>query len=525
MKLKITLLAALTIASTVLIAPADGELSCAPDDHPGGDWPSYAADVQHTRHQPAEDHISAARAATLAAAWNWTAPAGTGSFSGTPVVADGCVFVGAQTGWVHAIHADTGTTVWSKQVESNPEVPFSSGGAGINSSLAVSDGKVYVSATTYEAPYVAALDIANGDVLWTTTVEAQAGAGIHSSPLVIDGLVLVGWDTAGIEFDAELRKTAYGGFVVIDADSGALLKRTYTIPIEDRPDGYSGGNIWSSFSADPTTKHAFIGTAAPYSPQAEHENTNAILKVDIDRASETFGQIVDSYKGVPDHFFSASESIPCVPVAPGSNFAEGTGPCQKLDLDMAASPNVFTDSNGRTIVGALQKAGVYHFVDADTMEGLHDVVVGNMALGYAPTNMGSTTFDGEAIYGAGGSANTIFALDRDSADVRWRSSSLDIPIHVNPLASANGVIYTLNGAGPLMAFDARTGFPLVVLDAPSGIGSGVSIARNTVFAAGGDAVTALQPDPARADEVALWEALLSAIPTPPMTPHVDKTPL
>lgn len=526
MKLRIAVIVTCSVLSAMLTGPGSAsQPSCASADHPGGDWPSYGHDVFHTRHQDEEDQITPARAATLGAAWSWTAPDGQGSFSGTPAVADGCAYVGSQTGWVYALNAETGDVVWATHVEENPEVEFSSGGAGINSSLTVKDGVVYASVAFLGAPYVAALDAATGEVLWTSTVESQPGAGIHSSPLVIDGMVLVGWDTAGIEFDAEARKTAYGGFVILDADSGDLLKRTYTIPPEDRPEGYSGGNIWSSFAADPATDHAFVGTAAPYSPEHEHPHTNAILKVDIDQARSTFGEIVDAYKGVPDHFFETAEEVPCVPLVPGSNFAEGTGHCQKLDLDFAAAPNIFTDGEGRTIVGELQKAGVYHFVEASTMEGLYEVVVGNKALGFAPTNMGSTAFDGQAIYGAGGSANTMFALDRDTADFRWRSQSIDTPIHVNPTTSANGVVYTLNGFGPMIAYDARTGFPLVTIDAPSALGAGVAVARNIVYAAGGDEVAAFQPDPARSQEVEVWEQLLFAIPTPPTTPHLDRPPL
>lgn len=479
-------------------------------------------DLRHTRHQPKEKYISPGRASTLTTAWEYT-PAEASTFSGTPAIADGCVYVGSQGGWVYAINADTGKLVWKKHVEKDPEVAFSSGAGGINGSLAVANGMVYASVANYEQPYVAALDQVTGDVVWTTTTERQTGAGTQASAIVFGDVVMAGWDTAGIEFDAEARKTAYGGFAVIDAITGKLLKRTYTIPIKDRKEGFSGGNIWSSFAVDEKTKYGYVGTAAPYSPGHEHKRTNAILKVDLDRSQPTFGQIVDSYKGVFDTYLETTRQLPCVPIAPGSNFAEGTGPCQKLDLDFAAAPNIMK-VKGKTLVGELQKAGVYHIVDPKNMKRIHQVVLNTPAAGFAPSSIGSTAIDGSAIYAVSGSANTMVALDQATADYRWFSETIDTPIHANPTTSANGVVYTLNGSGFLTAHDARTGVLVFAAQVRSSLGSGVAIARNTVYTVGGS-VVALQPDEGREAQAEQMNTLLDSLPTPTPIPHVDKPPV
>jgi outer membrane protein assembly factor BamB len=503
-------------------ASAAKKASCARAEHRGGDWPSMSHDLRNTRTQEKEKYITPGRAATLATAWTFATPAEDGSsFSGTPVVANGCVYVGSQSGWVYAVNADTGELVWSKLVEDDPEVAFSSGGAGINGSLAVDNGLVYASVSHYESPYVAALDPKDGDVVWATTTEKQTGAGTQSSPTVFNDLVLVGWDTAGIEFDGEARKTSAGGFAVIDALSGKMLKHTYTIPEKDRKKGYSGGNIWSTFAVDAKTKHAYVGTAATYSPAYEHELTNAIIKVDVDRASPTFGEIVDSYKGVPDNYFEATTDAPCVPLVPGSNFAEGAGSCHKYDLDFAGAPNIMT-IKGKTIVGELQKAGVYHIVDTNGMKGLHQVMLGNMAAGFAPGNIGTTAVDKNSIYAVSGSANTMYAMDQATADYNWLSETVDAPIDANPVSTANGVVYTTNGSGLLTAHDARTGVLLLTTQVTGGIGSGVSIARNTVYTAGGGTITALRTDETREAQADAWAQFLSTVPTPPRTPHQDK---
>lgn len=521
------LLASLAVSAVAGGPPASAATgaSCANADHKGGDWPMMGHDLRHTRHQSEEKKITSGRAATLATTWEFTTPTDDGStFSGTPVISGGCVYVGSQSGWVYALNADTGKLVWSSRVEEDPEVAFSSGAGGINGSLAVANGLIYASVAHYERPYVAALDPTNGDVVWATVTERQTGAGTQASPTVFGDVVIVGWDTAGIEFDAEARKTAYGGYAIIDAITGKLLKHTYTIPPKMRKKGFSGGNIWSTFAVDAKTKYAYVGTAAPYSPQHEHERTNAILKVDVDRSRGTFGEIVDSYKGVLDNYSETTSELPCIPLVPGSNFAEGTGPCQKLDLDFAAAPNIMK-VGGKTIVGELQKAGVYHLVDSKNMKGIHEVMLGNMAAGFAPANIGSTAVDGSSIYAVSGSANTMFALDQKSADYRWMSQTVDIPIHANPVSAANGVVYTTNGSGVMTAHDARTGMLVLTTRVAGGIGAGVAIARNTVYTAGGATVMALQPDPSRKDQAEAWEEMLSSVPTPNTIPHVDKPPV
>ena len=522
-----SLLLAITVCTTVIslsnpsLASASGK-GCAKADHPGGDWPSMSHDLRNTRHQDAEKKITPARAATLATTWEFETPAEDAStFSGTPVIADGCVYVGSQSGWVYALNADTGKLVWSTLVEEDPEVAFSSGAGGINGSLSVANGMVYASVAHYESPYIAALDQDTGKVVWATITERQTGAGTQASPAVFGDVVLVGWDTAGIEFDGEARKKSHGGFAVIDALTGKLLKHTYTIPDKDFKKGFTGGNIWSTFAVDEATKYAYVGTAATYSPEYEHERTNAILKVDVDRSRPTFGEIVDSYKGVPDNYLEATTDAPCVPIAPGSNFAEGVGSCLKQDLDFAAAPNLM-EVKGKTLVGELQKAGVYHVVDTKSMKTVHEVMLSNPAIGFTPANIGTTAIDETGIYAVSGSANTLFALDQGTADYRWLSETVDAPIDANPVSTANGVVYTTNGSGVLTAHDARTGLLLASVQVTGGIGSGVSIARNTVYTAGGGTVTALRPDPARAAQADSWAQVLASTPTPPTIPHADK---
>src|SRR2546427_7435592 len=82
--------------------------------HPGGDWRMYGHDPSNTRTQPSEKTIGTLQAPLLAPAWTFSSveAGGDGDFTGTPTVADGCLFVASNTGWVFAMNADTGKLVW-----------------------------------------------------------------------------------------------------------------------------------------------------------------------------------------------------------------------------------------------------------------------------------------------------------------------------------------------------------------------------------------------------------------------------
>src|SRR3954447_25926607 len=124
--------AAVTLAGTFVVPSASATVHGCAGPAAGGEWRSYSHDYGNSRHQPAERTITATNAGTLAPKWVFD-DGGTGSFNGTPVVADGCVFVASEAGTVYAVNADTGQLVWKGQLPDPVE-----------SSVAVAEGRVYV---------------------------------------------------------------------------------------------------------------------------------------------------------------------------------------------------------------------------------------------------------------------------------------------------------------------------------------------------------------------------------------------
>jgi outer membrane protein assembly factor BamB len=279
-----------------------------------------------------------------------------------------------------------------------------------------------------------------------------------------------------------------GTFVILDAESGAILKRGYAIPPADQDKGFSGGSLWTTSGIDTQTGFAYLEPAnspAPSVGSSGHPNTDAILKVDVDPTRPTFGEVVGSFRGL-DNMIPSTET----------------------DLfKFGGAPNIFNDSHGRKLEGAFQKSGLYYVVDASTMQQVWRSVVG-VAF---PLGASSTAYDGATIYGATAAPGHVYALEGNSGSIRWIAPTADAAHVAFPVAYANGVIYTTDAKGFLDAYDASTGTPLLhrpmMLGANTGtdpvvsLGTGAIVARNTVYAAVGSSVgtpgfvIAFRPDP------------------------------
>ncbi|MGZ6694343.1 MAG: outer membrane protein assembly factor BamB family protein, partial [Solirubrobacteraceae bacterium] len=248
-------------AACACLAPA-GALAAAPcqgPPMPGGEWPSYGHDPANTRTQPAEHELGPAAAPGLTAAWTFsTASAGDSSsaFDSTPVVAGGCVFAASTGGYVYALDAATGRKVWQSHVA----VATAGLGGTFVGAPALRGHTVIYLVDAQDAPYAIAFDRSTGAVVWRSDpVVAKAGYYTNASAIVANGLLFFGYSAP------EGDPHGVGGFGLLDADSGAIVKVTPTIPQSDQDKGYAGGGLWSTPAYDPGTKYAYIGAGNPSS--------------------------------------------------------------------------------------------------------------------------------------------------------------------------------------------------------------------------------------------------------------------
>jgi hypothetical protein len=246
---------------------------------------------------------------------------------------------------------------------------------------------------------------------------------------------------------------------------------------------------------DADTGYAYVGAGNPHSDEIEHDHANAILKIDLDPERETFGEIVGAYKGLRDQYVEGLDEQPACQMFPNVYyFASFSATCAQLDLDFGASPNLFPDSQGDQLVGALQKAGVYHAADADTMQPVWSRVLGTPCFA---CNAASAAYDDGRIYTAAAPPGQLWGLDAGAGSPDWVAPLAD-GLHYQSVSHANGVVYTMDTLGFLNIFDAADGQLLAKRSFRSDGGraasgnssSGVAIARNTVFAAAGTLVIA-----------------------------------
>lgn len=447
---------------------------CGKPDHPSGEWPSYGHDLTNSRNQTREREIGVSNVTGLKEQWSFSSISnggGTGAFQSTPVVAGGCVFmtsasIGTPTttgpfgeeipidfdqyaiGWVFAVDAATGELVWRTTVGPVASINFFGG----IFAPAVADGRVHVLVGS-KFPVAVALDQHTGEEVWRTNLIDPGVNGALASSVVFDGLVFA----AVVGGDASHARTP---FFILDAETGEILKQTYFHTLEEWVEGHAGGGSWTTAAVDSTSKNLYIGMSNPYG-RIEDEFNNSIVKIDVDPNRETFGEVVGIFVGTRD------------------NDPERGG-----DVDFGASPNLFTTTEGRLIVGDLQKSGEYHAVDARTMKRVWTVP---LAPAHAAGNAATAAFDGKAIY-VTPNKGLMVALDKTTGRRRWVSRYPETSGHYQPTSIANGVVYTINHPGDLVAFDARTG--KLLLKKRLQLVTGTEGARECIWSVGGSVAIA-----------------------------------
>jgi outer membrane protein assembly factor BamB len=478
----LTITSAVLLSSLVTAAAAPG-CETTPST---SDWPAYGRDASNSRHQ-AEGAPTAEKAADLEIAWSARASTlgASGDFTGTPVIAGDCVFVGTNEGWVMALDRETGSALWTQ------EAPL---GGQINSSLAVADGRVLAHVSLEGSPYLVALDADTGGDLWTRVTDQQPGSDAFASPIVHDGMVVVGVSGDAAQHSGEEDERGFAGsMVLVDLQSGDLIKRISMITPEETQQGFGGATVSAPPAID-ADGFAYAGTSSAYIPQRQHPNNDALLKIDLRRTVEgspnpELGRIVARYNGDTfDAVVPGYSDLPCadlpVPAPPAIvPTGRGVGACGDVDVDFAAAPNLLPGG----MIAAIQKSGIVHAVDSTDMSAAWSTQVSIAQ----PFGGVSATTDGQRLVTGTAPPGDLVALDLDG-EILWRYPIGDGAHYGLPVASGGSVAYTLDIRGALHAVDMSSGLPIGVypLVDPASPGlpitfGGVSVASGTVFASVG----------------------------------------
>lgn len=490
---------ALGVVVTVL-----GSTACSEDDEALGprwkpdlwgpwlaaeDWPMALHDPRGSGYDDEELLLRPSTVHKLAVKWRFdAADAGheVGPIHATPVVADGRVYVGSNLGRFYAID-DDGDLLWTYlPLQPNPLLASLVVPSPIGSPVdAVATPIVGAAVLPRHKPYVIfgdmdgnlyALNRKTGAPVWVKPdVDGHDLGGVIGNSMMLAGdTLIVGF--ASIEnYGLVLAQQGYeccsfrGLVAAFDVATGAEKWRFRTIPDGEQQPlpaslapftiGPAGGDVWGQPTYDEHTDTVYVGTGQNFAPTASggsSDYSDSILALD----AET-GELRWSYQANAGDVWAVGLPTPD---------AQG----RYYDLDFGDSPKIYKLPGVGKVVGAGDKSGAYHVLDAETGELVartQHLDMANELGGFQ--NLGATAHGlvyqhGLDRIGPVGSTNftgTVMALSLDGTDVEWR---IDRPSShvVGGLAVAHDVLYFQSpqeeapGAPPawaLFAVHAQTG--------------------------------------------------------------------
>jgi outer membrane protein assembly factor BamB len=208
------------------------------------DWSSYLFSADHAGYNPTATSITPSNAASLVKLWHWAPGAATqgeaGGLYSSPVVSGGMVFIGARTGVFYALSETTGKVVWKRAFA--PIVGTTCGPEGFTSTATVAPDPTTGNPTVYVASpdgYLYALDAATGATVWSSVVAIPSKTVNDyynwASPTLSEGVVYLGISS---QCDTPLVQ---GGVIAVAQATGARLATYYSVPA-----GEIGASVWGS---------------------------------------------------------------------------------------------------------------------------------------------------------------------------------------------------------------------------------------------------------------------------------------
>ena len=310
-------------------------------------WNGWGASASNARYQPAATGgVTAPMMPRMKLKWAFGFP-GVSSARSQPAVLGGRVFVGSESGDVFALDAKTGCTYWSYHAQ-----------AGIRTALSVGPYKpasgpagfaVYFADGTASAY---AIDAATGKEIWSRKVDTHPYAKATGSVTVYDGRVYV--PLAGVGEEGQGGGGNYecctfrGSVSALNANTGAVIWKSYTIAEEPKPRGKNsrgiaawgpaGGGIWSAPTIDAKRKVVYVATGNGYAEPAQL-TTDAVLAFDMNS-----GKLLWSQQPLANDVWTGG----CRPTNPpdNPNCPATLGP----DFDFSASPMLVKQPNGKDII-------------------------------------------------------------------------------------------------------------------------------------------------------------------------------
>jgi polyvinyl alcohol dehydrogenase (cytochrome) len=319
-----------------------------------GQWNGWGVDITNTRFQPAaQAGLSTDQISKLTLKWAFGFPNAT-TARAQPTVAGGRVFVGSQSGLVYALDAKTGCTIWTFQAK-----------GGVRTAIVLGPrGSAGVTAYFGDAtPSAYAIDAATGTLIWTRKVDEHPSAHVTGTPTLYQGRLYVPVSSGEEGQGANARYeccTFRGSLLALNASTGAVLWKTYTIPDESKPIGRNnsgttrwgpaGASIWSSPTID-VKRHVIYAATGNMYTEPQQTTSDAVIAFDMDS-----GKIVWTSQVTPTDVFVTGCNAPTA-----ANCPHDVGP----DFDFGSAPILATLPSGRDLIVIGQKSGIGWAMDPD----------------------------------------------------------------------------------------------------------------------------------------------------------------
>jgi polyvinyl alcohol dehydrogenase (cytochrome) len=275
-----------------------------------------------------------------------------------PAIAGGRLFVASENGEVHALDPKTGCTHWTFKASAGVRTGLS---VGPYKTAAASGQAVYFGDTRATAY---AVDAQAGTVIWTRKVDDHPSAALTGSPAVYGGRVYV--PVQGLNEEGQGGRGGYqcctfrGSLVALDANSGAVMWKTYTVD-EPKPRaknaqgvqmwGPAGGGIWSAPTVDARRGAVYVATGNGYADPPQ-PMTDAVVAMDLQTGRVRW---VQQMTASDQWTMGCQAQNPTNPACPAT-----LGP----DYDFSASP-ALASVNGRELLVLPQKSGIAFALDPD----------------------------------------------------------------------------------------------------------------------------------------------------------------
>ncbi|HXD73748.1 MAG TPA: PQQ-binding-like beta-propeller repeat protein, partial [Vicinamibacterales bacterium] len=319
----------------------------------GARWSGWSPSPTNSRLQTTEQAgLAAADVPRLTLKWAFGFPDAASAWA-QPTVALGRVFVGSQNGTVYSLDASSGCIRWTFSASGGVRTAITIATIGARTAAFFGD----TGANAY------AIDADTGMKIWSRKVEDHPLARITGSPTFYDGRLYV--PVSSYE-EAQGADPAYGcctfrGSVsALDAATGAVIWKTYTVADTPKPRGRSsagvdlfgpsGSAIWSAPTIDAKRGALYVATGNTYSGPPQ-PSSDAIVAIDL-----TSGAIRWMKQATPSDIYITGCGRSANPNCPETN-----GP----DVDFGSPPILATTAAGRDLIVIGQKSGVGWAFDPD----------------------------------------------------------------------------------------------------------------------------------------------------------------